>query len=58
MNYIGETERHAEIQSDIEFEKLWEWQDLIMQLTAGEPWRLVDNREAYIKKRMALKGLK
>jgi hypothetical protein len=58
MNYIGETERHTEIQSDIDYEKTWGWQDKLDRAINKEPWRLVDNCEAYIKKRMALEGLK
>ncbi len=58
MRYAGETKRQLDIQSDIEFEKMCDWQDFIIRLTTGEPWRLVDNRDAYIKKRMALEGLK
>jgi hypothetical protein len=58
MNYEDETRRRRLYQEDIEFEKVWEWQDLIIQMTTGEPCRLVDNRKAYIKKRMALEELK
>lgn len=57
MNYIGETKRQKEIQADIEFEIVCGVQVDIARISKGMPWRLVDNREAYIKKRMALEGM-
>ena len=53
-----EKTRHKLIQEEIEFERVWSWQDELSRVINGESWRLVDNRDEYIKKRMALEGLK
>lgn len=58
MNCKGETKRQSKIQYDINFQNDWEWQDKVERIFSGKPWREVDNREAYIKKRMLIEGLK